>query len=161
MKSKNNKNISQVKTVTETKPEKCGWPNANAHTNALYAYASISNLEQLAICNNLILIYSVNKRFPHGLLLDAGHIKAIDIIPNWSKHASQGNKTDIRTIKMPPPKAFRVGKQIQIAHETTHATDVSEIPYSYLLLESGCAAKFHTFDGSTWKWFSSTYDTKQ
>jgi hypothetical protein len=57
----------------------------------------ISDLELLAICNNLILINSVDKRFPHGLLLDAGHIKAIDIIPNWSKHEGQGNETEIRT----------------------------------------------------------------
>ncbi|KAK6941402.1 Pentatricopeptide repeat [Dillenia turbinata] len=43
----------------------------------------IYHLEQLAVSDNLILVNRVNKRFQHGLLLDAAHVEAVNIIPNW------------------------------------------------------------------------------
>lgn len=57
----------------------------------------ISHLEELAVCDNLFLINSINKRFHDGLLLDATHVKAIHIIPNWSSVRAKGTKQPLQT----------------------------------------------------------------
>lgn len=45
----------------------------------------ISNLEQLAVSNNLVLFHGVYKRFHNGLLPNAAHVKPVYIIPNCNR----------------------------------------------------------------------------